>query len=283
MSPDAISVSLRALSFVVLLQASGVATFVALHRPYLAGSGAVIRRFGLISALIAMPVLLTQYLLEAARMADDLMGIFDPSLQRLAWATPLSGTMELRIVGLVLVACALAGVTASRAVLGLIGSAVIAISFACMGHTSVSPWRPLLAPVLIIHVSVVAFWFGALPALYLVTLREAPDGAGRVIAAFSRYATRLVPAVAVAGLVMSVILIRRAAVLTEPYGWLLGVKVIGFVALLALASQNKSRLGPHVAAGKPKGFRRALAAEYVLIAAVLAVTACMTTFFSPNE
>jgi len=82
---------------------------------------------------------------------------------------------------------------------------------------------------------------------------------------------------------MSVILIRRAAVLTEPYGWLLGVKVIGFVALLALASQNKSRLGPQVAAGKPTGFRRALAAEYVLIAAVLAVTACMTTFFSPNE
>jgi putative copper resistance protein D len=278
-----LSFSLRALSFVVLLQASGVATFVALHRPYLEGSAAVIRRFGLISALIAMPLLVIQYLLEAARMADDLMGIFDPALQRLAWATPLAGTLELRIVGVALVACALAGVTASRAVLGLIGSAVIAISFAFMGHTSVSPWRPVLAPLLIVHVYVVAFWFGALPALYLVTLREAPDRAGRVIAAFSRYAIRLVPAMAVAGFLMSVILIRHAAVLIEPYGGLLGAKVVGFVALLALASQNKSRLGPDVAVGKPTGFRRTLTAEYLLIAAVLAATACMTTFFSPNE
>jgi putative copper resistance protein D len=283
MSPDALSVSLRALSFVVLLQASGVATFVALHRPYLSGSGTAIRRFGLMSALIAMPVLVAQYLLEAARMADDIRGIFDPSLQRLAWATALAGTLEWRIAGVVLVACALAGVTATRAVLGLIGSAVIAVSFALMGHTSVSAWRPVLAPLLIIHVYVAAFWFGALPALYLVTRREAPDRAGRVIAAFSRYAIRLVPVLAIAGLVMSVILIRRAAVFTEPYGWLLSAKVIGFVALLVLASQNRSRLGPAVAAGKPTGFRRALTAEYVLIAAVLAATACMTTFFSPNE
>jgi putative copper resistance protein D len=283
MSPDALSVSLRALSFVVLLQASGVATFVALHRPYLSGSGTAIRRFGLMSALIAMPVLVAQYLLEAARMADDIRGIFDPSLQRLAWATPLAGTLEWRIAGVVLVACALAGVTATRAVLGLIGSAVIAVSFALMGHTSVSAWRPVLAPLLTIHVYVAAFWFGALPALYLVTRREAPDRAGRVIAAFSRYAIRLVPVLAIAGLVMSVILIRRAAVFTEPYGWLLSAKVIGFVALLVLASQNRSRLGPAVAAGKPTGFRRALTAEYVLIAAVLAATACMTTFFSPNE
>jgi putative copper resistance protein D len=283
MSPDALSVSLRALSFVVLLQASGVATFVALHRPYLSGSGTAIRRFGLMSALIAMPVLFAQYLLEAARMADDIRGIFDPSLQRLAWATALAGTLEWRIAGVVLVACALAGVTATRAVLGLIGSAVIAVSFALMGHTSVSAWRPVLAPLLIIHVYVAAFWFGALPALYLVTRREAPDRAGRVIAAFSRYAIRLVPVLAIVGLVMSVILIRRAAVFTEPYGWLLSAKVIGFVALLVLASQNRSRLGPAVAAGKPTGFRRALTAEYVLIAAVLAATACMTTFFSPNE
>jgi putative copper resistance protein D len=283
MSPDALSVSLRALSFVVLLQASGVATFVALHRPYLSGSGTAIRLFGLMSALIAMPVLVAQYLLEAARMADDIRGIFDPSLQRLAWATPLAGTLEWRIAGVVLVACALAGVTATRAVLGLIGSAVIAVSFALMGHTSVSAWRPVLAPLLIIHVYVAAFWFGALPALYLVTRREAPDRAGRVIAAFSRYAIRLVPVLAIVGLVMSVILIRRAAVFTEPYGWLLSAKVIGFVALLVLASQNRSRLGPAVAAGKPTGFRRALTAEYVLIAAVLAATACMTTFFSPNE
>jgi putative copper export protein len=92
-----------------------------------------------------------------------------------------------------------------------------------------------------------------------------------------------VPALAVAGFLISVILIRHAAVLREPYGWLLSAKVVGFVALLALASQNRSRLGPDVAAGRPTGFRRALTAEYVLMAGVLAVTACMTTFFSPSE
>jgi hypothetical protein len=59
-------------------------------------------------------------------------------------------------------------------------------------------------------------------------------------------------------------------------------KVGGFTALIALAALNKWRFGPRIAAGAAAAFRRGVAVEWVLIAAVLTVTATMTTLFSPD-
>ena len=56
-------------------------------------------------------------------------------------------------------------------------------------------------------------------------------------------------------------------------------------ALLGLAALNKLRLSPALARGEPGAlprFRRSVAAEYVLICAVLVVTAVLTGFFSPR-
>jgi len=52
---------------------------------------------------------------------------------------------------------------------------------------------------------------------------------------------------------------------------------------MGLAAANKSRLGPAVALGKPRAFRQALVSEYALIVGVLAITATMTSLFSPNR
>jgi putative copper export protein len=52
-----------------------------------------------------------------------------------------------------------------------------------------------------------------------------------------------------------------------------------------LAALNKWRLGPGVRRGDSRArirFRRSLAAEYALIAAVLGVTAILTSFYSPD-
>lgn len=280
MSPDVLSVALRALSFVWLLQAAGIAIFIALFRQYLSESEIGIRKLGLWSAVIALPLLIAQYVLEAARMADDMTGVFDPSLQHLVLTSSVAVTLAVRAVGLAVIAAALVGATAARAIAGLVGSLLVAVSFALMGHTAVHPWRPLLGPAVMAHVFIAAFWFGALPALYIVTLREAPDRAGRVIEHFSRLALRLVPTLALVGLLMAVILVRRIEVFREPYGWLLIAKVFGFTALMGLAAANKSRLGPAVAFGNAGSFRRSLVSEYALILGVLAATATMTSLFS---
>jgi putative copper export protein len=87
-----------------------------------------------------------------------------------------------------------------------------------------------------------------------------------------------------AGIVMAVLLLPNVSALSEPYGELLIAKVVGFAVLMGLAAANKWRLGPALAHGPVSGlwFRRSVAAEYVLIAAVLAITAVMTSFFSPE-
>jgi len=75
------------------------------------------------------------------------------------------------------------------------------------------------------------------------------------------------------------------AALREPYGRLLIAKVIGFALLMGIAAANRWRLGPALSEGtirSERQFRRAVAAEYVLIAAILTITAVMTSFFSPE-
>jgi putative copper export protein len=79
--------------------------------------------------------------------------------------------------------------------------------------------------------------------------------------------------------------VLHLSALSEPYGELLIAKVIGFALLMGLAAANKWRLGPalvHGAVQSGRWFRRSAAVEYVLIAAVLTLTAVMTSFFSPE-
>lgn len=282
MSPDTLSVALRALSFVALLQAVGIAIFMRLFEPILVLAQRDIRRLGIGSVAIALPLLVGQYVLEPARMAGEFAGVLDLSLQQVALESSTAVTLGVRVIGLVLVWAALSRAIRGARMSGLAGALLIAVSFALMGHTAVHAGRPLLAAALVTHVLIAAFWFGAIPSLYLLTRREAAELAGRAVEAFSRIAIWLVPALAIAGASMALVLVRHLSVFREPYGWLLLVKSMGFVLLIGFAAANRLRLGPAVAHGATRSFTRSLAAEYVLLVAVLAATAVMTTLYSPE-
>jgi len=74
-------------------------------------------------------------------------------------------------------------------------------------------------------------------------------------------------------------------VFTRTYGQLLLAKITLFAVLMGLAAGNRWRFGPGIAVGKAAAaqqFRRTVATEYLLICGVLAVTAVMTTFYSPE-
>lgn len=280
MSPDALSVLLRAASFVALLQAAGIALFVALFSRHLTAASGAIRTVGVRSAAVALPLLAAQLALEAARMAGEYAGILDWSLQWMVLGSAAAVVFGARVLGSVLIAAGLSGRSRLAQAPALAGALLVAVSFALTGHTAVHPLRWLLAPALVIHLLVAAFWLGAIAALYVATLRES-ERAARVIEAFSGIALWIVPLLAVAGVAMVLLLIRGLGVFTQPYGWLLLVKMTGFVLLMGLAAANRWRLGPAVAAGATRAFRRSLLAEYVLIAGVLAATAAMTTLYSP--
>jgi putative copper resistance protein D len=309
--PDILSVVLRALSFVLQLQAAGAVFFAAAFGPALTVSLAGIRKLARVTAIVAFFTVAAHYILEAARMAGEMSGMLDSSLQDMAWTSSFGGAFSVRELGLLLIIAGMqqvsAKTTASRfftssvgspvafvmkrlsargfTIVGMTGAALVAVSFTLMGHTAVNPRRGLLAPLLLLHLLIVAFWFGALWPLCLITLRESWERTARVVAVFSTAAFWLVPLILVAGIAMAALLLPSVAALRQPYGELLIAKSALFAVLLGCAALNKWRLGPALARADLKAgraFRRVVIAEYVIMVVVLSVTAVMTTFFSPE-
>jgi hypothetical protein len=85
--PDILSAVLRALSFVLQLQAAGAVFFAAAFGPALTISLTGIRALARSTALAAILAVAAQYALESARMAGEMSGVFDASLQGTAWAS----------------------------------------------------------------------------------------------------------------------------------------------------------------------------------------------------
>jgi putative copper export protein len=309
--PDILSVVLRAISFVLQLQAAGTVLFAAAFGPALTISLPGIRKLARVTATVALCVVAAHYVLEAARMADDMAGVFDLSLQTMAWDSTAGGAFTVRELGLLLIIAGMravpARVTANQifaasvgsplavllkrltargfTLVGVAGAVLVAVSFTLTGHTAVSPRRAFLAPLLLAHLLIVAFWFGALWPLCLVTLRESRDRTVRVINVFSAAALWLVPMILVVGVGIAVALLPGIDALRQPYGELLIAKVALFALLLVGAALNKWRFGPAIGAGDLQAgrkFRGVVMVEYLFIVAVLSVTAVMTTYFSPE-
>jgi putative copper resistance protein D len=283
--PDVISAILRALSFGLLFQAAGVAIFVAIFGNRLSISQVSVRRLGRAAAIAAIVLVAAHYAMEAARMAGEMSGMWDPALQGMAWNSPARAALICRLLGLLLIAAGLREAGARPTILAVGGAVLATGAFTLTGHTSVSVHRAALAGLLMLHLLVVAFWFGALWPLYFASLQETPARASDIIERFTAVATWLVPVILLAGIVMAVLLLPNVSALSEPYGLLLIAKVVGFAVLMGLAAANKWRFGPALVHGPVQSglrFRRSVAAEYVLIVAVLTITAVMTSFFSPE-
>lgn len=284
MSVDVVSALVRALSFVAMLQAAGAAIFIALFSAQLEGSTAAIRRLGSRSALAGIVLVFAHYSLEAGRMAGAYSGMFDASLQGIVFDSPMSVAFGSRLAGLALIALAIARGGAAWTAVSVLGAALAIAAFLIVGHTASDADRTWLGILLSLHLIVVAFWFGALAPLYIASRAEAPRTASFIVDRFSRIAVWWVPAIFVAGVLMTLLLIDRWAVFGEAYGAILIGKTAAFALLMVLAGLNKWRFGPALATSTNvvTSFQRAIALEYVLICGVLAATAVMTTFFSPE-
>jgi putative copper export protein len=283
LSVDAIAIAVRALGFMAMLLAVGIPIYIACFGSV---TGRLVDELRSTARWLAVASLLLVGLhqaLEAARMTGALSGLLDISWQRRALMSSTGIANAMRITGLLAVVAAGTGSVRSSRVPGLLGGVLVAASFAVTGHTSIHPLRGLLAPLLVLHLWVAAFWFGALWPLYRLTKLE-PHAAAAVIARFSRVAAWLVPGLAVAGLMMAVAILPDWQAMRSPYGLLLAGKVLGFTILMGLAALNRFRLGPALALGSlaaARSLRLSLIGELVVIAAVLAITASMTAMFSP--
>jgi copper transport protein len=283
---DAVAVVVRALGYIALLQAVGTVIFSVVFGQRLVETRAAVRSLALVSTVVAGAVTVLQYLLEAGRLSGELRGMVDPSLQSIVLHSPASTALVLRLLGLGLIGF---GLPLRRGRVGvsiaLAGGALSIAAFASVGHTATHSPRWLLAALVILHGSVVAFWFGALLPLRSIAARESPPLAGAIVKRFSALAVWVVPGLFVFGALLAAFLLPSVAALGTAYGRLLLGKATGFAMLIALASLNRWRFVLAIEradAVARRAFRQTVAAEYALIAAVLCVTAVLTTFYSPD-
>lgn len=276
---------LRIASFVLVLQAAGIAMF-RLSPPaaLLPASGAVLGALARRAAIAAVFAVVAASLIEPAHLGGEFPAVLDPGMERLSLAS--SGTeLATRLAGVVCLALGARLGAASSRPLALVGIMLAVLSFVLTGHVAASPQRPLLTALLFFHVTVVAWWFGALLPFHRAARLEAPAQMASALAAFSHVAVRLVPTIALAGVAMAALLLPDLGALLQPYGLLLLTKTALFALLMGLAAVNRRALTARIADGSAAALaflRGTLLAEYVLIIAVLAATAVMTGLYSPS-
>jgi len=283
-APDVIVVGLRALSFIAIFQAAGTVLFLRLFRPQLETTETGLVRLAAVAAVGGIAFTLAHHFLGPARMTGSFSGVFDLSLQTLLLESSAGSARALRVGGLIVL---LLGLRASppNYRLVLFGVAATLSSFALMGHTTTHELRLLLTPLLIVHVVIIAFWFGSLLPLIHVTESESPAVGGDVLNRFSSLATWSVPLILVAGATIWLVLLPGFEALTSSYSKLVFAKAAGFTVLLGLAALNKWRYVPRILSGDAHALvalRRCIAREWSLMALIFIVTASLTGFFSPD-
>jgi putative copper export protein len=282
---DALVIGLRAVTFIALFQAAGAALFIALNERDMGDSAARLRALARVAALVALCAAVLHYVLTPARMAGDFGSTFDPALESLLLRSNSGFAHIVRVVGLAILLLSLDRASRLNTWAATAGATLSLLSFALMGHTVIHPQRWLLAPLLLVHVGVAAWWLGALAGLYIAA-RDTGTASGPLVARFSKHAVRLVPAIFVCGLAMTLLFVRSSAELATPYGAMIAGKALGFAALMALAAQNKWRFGPRLNAGDASAaaqLQRTIAAEWLIFAVVLIGTAAMTSLFAPEH
>jgi putative copper export protein len=240
-----------------------------------------IRRQGMWIAATGALLAAAQLLIEPARLAGSFDGIFDPALTQFYLGSDAGTAGIVRIVGMLAV---LFGFRSRQPWLAIAGAALTCLSFTFMGHTVTRGERFLVAPLLLTHIVIIAFWFGSLRALRRTNDFGHADIAG-VLERFSRVASIAVPILFAAGLGLAISLLSSLAALFTPYGLMILTKYSGFGVLMAMASINRWRLLPRIRAGDATAvtvFQRIAGAEWLIMVALIFVTVTVTSLFSPD-
>jgi copper transport protein len=238
------------------------------------------RRLALLGAMLGAGATVAATALGHAVLAE---GVPDPGALARDTAAALGGAAPaLRLLGLGAVAAGALLRPVAR-VAGPAGALAVAASYAVTGHTAPLGLPPVTVA-LLLHLLGVAFWLGSLPPLLRATRDVPADALRPLMSEFSAVAVVLVPLLALSGLGLAWVLVGDLPGLTGTgYGALLAGKALLVSAMLGLAALNRRRLTPALGrdADAPRRLRRSIAAEIAVAAAVLVVTATLTSVPPP--
>ena len=163
--------------------------------------------------------------------------------------------------------------------LGLLGCGLAIGSFALEGHTAAAAQSWWAGMILLVHVAIAHWWLGALYPLAAFVRAQPKTTLARTVTRFGQLASKLVPLLLAAGGLLFGVLVGWRLELGDPYQTLVAIKVMGVVALLALAALNKFFLTPRLR-NKPvrtaKTLRGSISAELLVAFFILVLTGFIT-------
>lgn len=232
------------------------------------------------SAVLGLLATIFAFSLRGANLTGDVSGMTDPEMLGLLWTTPVGTALLLRIVGLGLL---IAGLVMGRigAWISVLGGFIAIWSFDYVGHVS-GRETTLLDIALTLHLLSVALWIGVLtPLKRLASATDTYAAAADVGHRFGIVASVAVPVLVIVGGYMGYQLVGSfSALIGTGYGQALIIKVLLVGGLLGLAAANKLRFIPALRSGDTAAAQhlsKSISVEWLVILAVLGVTAVLTT------
>ncbi|MFC3613005.1 CopD family protein [Lutimaribacter marinistellae] len=279
-----IAILVKTLAYAATLIAAGSVLVLLWLRELTADARAALRRAAVLGAIAAALLSALRLPVRASfLMGGALDGAVDPMMLGIVAESPLGASLIVRLVGLALILSVLLPWRTARW-LAAAGAILACASFAMRGHALGDP-RLLLGALVTVHIAGLAFWIGSFAPLSRAARRETPEKAGALAHEFGTKALWVVALLVAAG-ILTLVLLGAATpdALFSPYGQAFLLKLALFAGVLALAALNKLRLTPDLFKAMPgaaQRMRRSIAVESVLVAAILATTAALTTLTSP--
>jgi len=217
-------------------------------------------------------------------------GAFDPDYMDMMWWSSTGDTAFWRSAGF-LIAFFVLLVPSNlkelpnvvRQLMLFISLLCIAFSFTFVGH--ISNFDPLEKALLILHVLIMAWWFGA-----LYPLKRACDGMGTaelfvLMERFGKQASFMVFLLIVAGAWLALELVETLeAMLFTQYGQTLLAKLFLVSSILILAAKHKYMIVPKLKQGTGKNrLAKSISIEMAVAFSILLLTAALTSVVGPED
>ncbi len=193
---------------------------------------------------------------QTANMAGDAGAAFDPALLSAAFDTYFGKVWLARLAILGVLTVLIFARTSPRVRLGqAVASSALVASLALQGHPGAALAEGNVIPLLsdAAHALAAGAWVGALCVLVVMVIGQENTRAQKVSAALTRFSIigpAIVGMLVLSGVVNLWLLSGaqgQASLLRSSYGAVLGVKMLFFVGMLALAAAHRYALAPKLA------------------------------------
>ena len=225
---------------------------------------------------ISMAAAFVGALFWLAVQTQDMAGTVQPSaLWSVLTDTLFGHLVAARLLLLALAACLLA----KKLTAGAAAAACTALVLqAGHSHALAMGGSPLLLGSATLHILAAGIWLGSLPALLTVITAAPPMIAQQAATRFSAAGIACVALLlTTACMQFSRLVMNLPGLVGTAYGWIVGVKILLFAALLVLAARNRFRLTPGLGdATTMRSLQAAILLEIVLGLAVLAAAGVLT-------